>query len=136
MLRAGAPAEIRIDYVVTDPERGLVFYGPTEAEPNVPYQVWSQGEAVDNRHWIPCADQPNERLTSELVITTKSDLDVLSNGKFVSRTDHGNGTATFHWAQRKDHVPYLISLVVGKFAKVEEKWRGKPVRYWVPPHRL
>jgi aminopeptidase N len=134
-LRAGTPAEIRIDYVVTDPERGLVFYGPTEAEPNVPYQVWSQGEAVDNRHWIPCADQPNERLTSELVITTKSDLDVLSNGKFVSRTDHGNGTATFHWAQRKDHVPYLISLVVGKFAKVEEKWRGKPVRYWVPPHR-
>ncbi len=134
-LRRGTKADIEIDYSVTDPATGLHFYGPTEAEPDVPFQVWSQGETTDNRHWIPCPDQPNERLTSELVLRAKADLDVLSNGKLVSRNENGDGTATTHWRQSSSHVPYLITLVVGKFAKAEEKWRGKPVRYWVPPER-
>jgi aminopeptidase N len=115
--------------VCRDPEEGLHFFGPTEAEPDVPWQVWSQGETTSTRHWIPVPDHPNERLTSELHVTVDEGLQVLSNGALARE---GN---TWSWTQGKDHVPYLITLVVGQFAVKRDEWRGRPVEYWVPPRR-
>jgi len=133
-LKRGEKATVVVDYRCVDPEAGLYFFGPTEAEPDTPYQVWSQGETTDNRHWIPLFDHPNERLTTELVITVKDGLQVLSNGKRMGVTKK-DGWATWHWKQERDHVPYLITLVVGTFAVKEHTWRGKTVSYWVPPDR-
>ena len=126
----GDKLEIAIDYTCEDPELGLWFFGPTKAEPDVPYQVWSQGETIATRHWIPIFDHPNERLTSELKIKVADGLQVLSNGRLVGKQD-----GVWHWKQEKDHVPYLITLVVGRFHIVKESWRGKVVDYWVPPDR-
>ena len=134
-LRRGAPLRLTVDYVVRDPDAGLYFFGPTPQQPDVPYQVWSQGETTDNRHWLPLFDHPNERLTNELHITVEKGQQVLSNGALVDRKENGDGTETWSWKTELDHVPYLITLVVGKFAIVRETWRGKPVEYWVPPDR-
>jgi len=121
---------VRVDYACKEPKAGLNFFSPSKAEPEVPYQVWSQGETISTRHWIPIFDHPNERLTSELAITVKDGLQVLSNGRLVSREG-----VIWHWSQVKDHAPYLITLVVGKFKVVKQAWRGKTVDYWVPPDR-
>ena len=126
---------LHIDYRVRQPKAGLYFFKPTPAEPNVPYTVWSQGEPETNRYWFPCADHPNERQTTELVATVAEGYEVLSNGRLLERRDNGDRTTTFHWKQEKPHVAYLVTLVVGKFAVVEEKWNGLPVLYYVPPHR-
>ncbi|MGQ0613092.1 MAG: M1 family aminopeptidase [Planctomycetaceae bacterium] len=134
-LAVNERAQVRVSYTVREPEGGLHFFGPTPAEPEVPYQVWSQGEAVDNRRWIPCFDHPNERQTTELLVTVPTEFQVLSNGRRVGRTENADGSATVHWRQDKDHVLYLVSLVVGKFAVVEESWRGRPVSFWVPEKR-
>ena len=131
-VRRGAEIGIVVEYACVKPEKGLFFYGPSKAQPGVEWQVWSQGESVDNRHWIPLFDHPNERITSELLITVDAGLQVLSNGANVSRTENKDGTTTWHWHQRKDHAPYLITLVVGKFAITTDTWRGRPVEYWVP----
>ncbi|MHC4956324.1 MAG: M1 family aminopeptidase, partial [Planctomycetota bacterium] len=133
-LGRGTAFSLEIIYSVHKPEKGLYFFKPTEAEPKVPYQVWTQGETLEARHWIPITDQPNERLTSELVIACDPKYDVLSNGrKVVEKTT--DSKKIVHWKQEKDHVPYLITLVVGKFAILKETWRGKELSYWVPPHR-
>ncbi|MFI5403297.1 MAG: M1 family aminopeptidase, partial [Planctomycetota bacterium] len=134
-LALGEAAKVTVEYVCTDPEQGLYFRGPTPAEPAVPWQVWSQGETHENRYWIPMPDQPNERMTSELVVTAKEGLEVLSNGRLESRKANGDGTETWHYVQEQDHVPYLITLVVGDFEVIREEWRGKPVEFWVPPGR-
>jgi aminopeptidase N len=126
----GAQLAVQVTYRCRDPELGLWFFGPTKAEPDTPYQVWSQGETEATRYWIPIIDNPNERTTSELIITAGEGEQVLSNGRLVGR--EGN---RWHWKQEKDHVPYLITLVVGKFHIVKETWRGKVVDYWVPPDR-
>ncbi|VTR99358.1 M1 family aminopeptidase [Tuwongella immobilis] len=126
---------LQVTYRVRQPRDGLFFFGPTPAEPTIPLMVWSQGEAITNRYWIPCLDHPDERQTTELIATVAKGMDVLSNGRLISRKDNDNGTTTFHWSQSQPHVSYLITLVVGKFAVVEEDWRGKPVLMYVPPDR-
>src|SRR5262245_9524230 len=65
---AGHEARLRIAYRIHEPRDGLFFFGPSPAEPDVPLTVWSQGEPVSNRFWIPCLDHPNERQTTELVV--------------------------------------------------------------------
>ena len=130
----GEAFSLRIVYSVDKPEKGLYFFKPTEAEPKVPHQVWTQGETLEARHWIPITDQPNERLTTELIISCDPKYQVLSNGKLAA-DNKTEALRTVHWKQEQEHVPYLITLVVGEFAVLKEEWRGKELSYWVPPHR-
>ena len=44
--------------------------------------IWTQGEAEDTHHWLPCYDYPNDRATSEMIITVDKPLFVLSNGSW------------------------------------------------------
>jgi aminopeptidase N len=126
-------ASLIIDYRIREPKAGLHFFGPSTAEPDVPLTVWSQGEEIDNRYWIPCLDQPNQRQTTELVVTVAEGFEVLSNGKLVGRqTNPAEKTVTFHWLQDKPHPSYLVTLVVGQFDIVSEEWDKIPVVYYVP----
>lgn len=131
-LSAGSPATLTIHYAIANPRSGLHFFGPTEAEPDTPYVVWSQGESITNRYWIPCLDHPNEMQTTEMIITTAAENEVISNGRLLSRKKNPDDTVTFHWLQDKPHVAYLISLVVGEFHVERETWRDKPVTFYVP----
>ncbi|HVK11355.1 MAG TPA: M1 family aminopeptidase [Gemmataceae bacterium] len=131
------PAEttgwVRVAYTVTKPTQGLYFFGPTAAEPDVPLTVWSQGEPLEGRHWIPCIDHPGERQTTEMRITVPDGFEALSNGRLVSKAANADKTVTFHWSQQDPHPSYLVTMVVGRFAVVTEEWKGKPVQYYVPP---
>ncbi|MDF1663047.1 MAG: M1 family aminopeptidase [Planctomycetota bacterium] len=129
--RRGAKLFLEINYSLLKPRNGLHFYSPSDEDPDVPYQVWSQGEAEMNRYWIPCIDHPNERQTTEMTITVDKGLFALSNGKLMSRKDVGEKTV-YHWKQNKNHVIYLVTLVVGQFEEIRDTWRGKPVTYYVP----
>ncbi|QVL33547.1 hypothetical protein KIH39_06450 [Telmatocola sphagniphila] len=135
-LPTGTEGELIIDYRVRNPKKGLYFFAPSPEEPNVPLTVWSQGESTMNRCWIPCFDRPSIRQSTELIVTVAEGNEVLSNGKLVSKkSDPATKMVTFHWRQELPHPSYLITLVVGPFAVVEQTWRGKPVQYYVPPAR-
>ncbi len=130
-LEADGKIQAQIEYQVTDPEAGLYFFGPTPEVPDAPYILWSQGESITNRYWIPCFDHPNEMQTSEIVCTVDAPNIAVSNGRLVTKTDNPDGTRTFHWLQDQPHVAYLVTLVVGEFVSKTETWRGKPVTYYV-----
>ncbi|HEV3438866.1 MAG TPA: M1 family aminopeptidase [Gemmata sp.] len=135
-LAAGSDADLVIDYRVREPKQGLYFFAPSKEDPDVPLTVWSDGEPLKNRAWIPCFDRPSIRQSTELVVTVAEGNEVLSNGKLLSKkSDSAAKTTTFHWRQEEPHPAYLITLVVGPFAIVEDKWRDKPVLYYVPPAR-
>jgi aminopeptidase N len=131
-LQRGDKAQIKVVYSVRDPKAGLHFYGPTNREPDVPRQVWSQGEARTNRYWFPCVDNPRGKQTTELTAHVPAGFEALSNGSLVEKADEANGKVRFHWSQTKPHVAYLVTLVVGKFHVEREEWRGKPLIYMVP----
>lgn len=85
-------------------------------------QVFSQGQPEYNRRWFPCHDFPNERLTTELLVTVEDPYVVCSNGRLV-RTWFGGRAGgrtrtTWHWLQDQPHAAYLVTLVIGRFSIV------------------
>ncbi len=133
-LDSGGEASVVIQYSVDDPDDGLTFFAPSEDEPDVPFLVWSQGEAETNSYWFPCFDHPNERQSTELIVTTDSKFQVSSNGELIERKEDAKAKqVTYHWLQDKPHVAYLVSMIVGEFHIERDTWRGKPVEYWAHP---
>lgn len=116
------------------PRKGLHFIRPDEAYPQKPLQVWSQGESEDNRAWFPCTDSPNERQTTETVITVPEGFMVLSNGRLVSeKHDKKKGRRTFHWRQDEPHPAYLVSLAIGDFSIIDARCGKLPTPYYTYP---
>jgi aminopeptidase N len=126
--------DLVISYEVDHPDMGLYFVGPTDAEPNATWQLWSQGEDEEARYWIPCHDAPNERMTTEVLVTVDEGFTAISNGALLSVKKKG-GKRTFHFLESVPHVSYLITLVVGAFSRLEDQWREIPVQYFVEPGR-
>ncbi len=133
--KPGRSITLAIDYEAT-PRRGLYFNRPDADYPDRPWQAWSQGEDEDSRHWFPCYDYPNDRVTSELRVTVPAPHVVLSNGRLAQVSeDSADNTKTYHWKQEQPHATYLITLVAGEFSVIEESVDGIPVQYYVPKGR-
>ncbi|HKS29255.1 MAG TPA: M1 family aminopeptidase [Pyrinomonadaceae bacterium] len=116
------------------PRKGLHFIRPDDSYPQKPMQVWSQGESEDNRAWFPCTDSPNERQTTETVITVPEGFTVLSNGRLVSeKHDKRGATRTFHWRQDEPHPAYLVSIAVGDFSIIDARCGKLPTPYYTYP---
>ena len=131
--KAGEETTLQIEYGCT-PRRGLYFNAPDAAYPNRPRQVWTQGEDEDSRYWFPCHDFPNERFTSEIVVTVPREWNTVSNGRLVSTEENGP-TKTYHWSQEVPHPTYLMSLVAGEYTEIHDEWNGVPVLYYAPSGR-
>jgi aminopeptidase N len=130
--RAGDPFELRIRYEAS-PKKGLFFTAPDKGYPNKPRIAWTQGEEMDNRSWYPSYDYPNQKFTTEVVVTVKDKYKAVSNGHLVSeKHDAKRRTRTFHWLQDKPHPNYLVALIVGEWDTKEWDADGIPVQAYVP----
>jgi len=124
-------------YVVTiryegKPKKGLFFILPNKSNPTQQTQVWTQGEAEDTRYYVPIYDYPNNRTTTEMILTVPESWLTVSNGKLVNVASAGQGMKVWTWRQSKPVSSYLISVVAGEFDKQTEAWRNIPVDYVVP----
>lgn len=132
-LEPGEELTLTTSFEVTEPQMGLHWTPETSEWPGRPAQLHTQGQPESNRYWFPIHDFPNDRLTTELVVTVPSSFIVSSNGRLVEQikvirempAPAPGGIPdlrpfeTFHWLQNKSHVPYLVTLVVGKFDIVD-----------------
>lgn len=132
-LSADQPVTLAVQYRAT-PKRGLYFIAPDEGYPNKTVHVWSQGQDTDNHYWFPCYDSPNQKSTSEMIVTVPADYYALSNGDLIE-TKEGEGTKTYHWKQSIPHASYLITLAAGPFVEIMNEWQDIPVPYYVLPGR-
>ncbi|MEP6646679.1 MAG: M1 family aminopeptidase [Saprospiraceae bacterium] len=114
-------------------DQGLYFIDPLDTLPDVPRQIWSQGETSSNRKWFPTIDHPNERGTQEIILTVADTFMTLSNGTLISSTTLPNGMRRDDWKLELPIAPYLTMIAVGKWDKVTDYWRGRPVDYYVDP---
>jgi aminopeptidase N len=117
------------------PRRGLYFIGPDEAYPHKRVEAWTQGQDEDSRHWYPCYDYPNEMATSEMHVTVADKYMAISNGELRGVDEAPGNQRTFHWHQETPHVAYLLSVVAGEFAEINDEWDGIPIQYYVPQGR-
>lgn len=134
-MAGGEPGahEVVVDYTAK-PKHGVYFIHPDNAYPKKPVQVWTQSESEAARFWFPCNDQPDDKSTTETIITAPDGFEVISTGKLVSKTSAG-GWSTFHWSESAPHSTYLNSFVVGKFAQTRDEAEGVRLEYYVPEAR-
>jgi aminopeptidase N len=132
--RRGEHFEVTIRYS-GQPTKGLYFVLPDKNYPDQPKEIWSQGESEDTRYYIPIYDYPNDRTTSEMLLTVPGDWWTVSNGKLAGIKTESDGTKTWDWKQTEPLSTYLISVVAGEFSEKKDSWRGVPVEYAVPKGR-
>ncbi len=78
-FRSGLPRATRSRFNLSYtgvPERGLYFVPRSHV-------VWTQGEAIETRSWVPTYDFPNDKATWEFLVTADSGMSVLSNGNLA-----------------------------------------------------
>ena len=114
-------------------DKGLYFINPDGSDPDMPKEIWTQGETESNSCWFPTIDAPNQRMTEEIYMTVDNQYKTLSNGVLVYSQLNENGTRTDYWKMDKPHAPYLFMMAVGDFAVINDKWEGMDVDYYVEP---
>lgn len=130
---------ITFEYEAT-PRKGLYFIGwnvpenPAKNPFAVRKQIWTQGQGVDNRYWIPMYDDMNDKFITETVVTFENGYEVLSNGTLLKKTANKNNTTTWHYSMTKPHAGYLLMLGIGKYSiKKTKSARGIPMNLYYYP---
>ena len=132
--KTGDKYDVEIKYQ-GKPAKGLYFILPDKNYPNTPKQIWTQGESEDTRYYLPTYDYPNDRLTTETILTVPSDWLTVANGKLISTTEAGSGMKTWTWRESQPSSTYLFTVVAGEFVEAKDKWRNVPVTYYAPKDR-
>lgn len=115
----------------SQPQQGLYFFKPTKEIPEIPFQIWTQGQDNHNRNWVPCYDLPDDKITADIIVSVKNDLRVFSNGDLLE-VKKGKLNSTFHWSMQKPFSTYLLSVVVGDHQTVVEKSKYATLEYNIP----
>jgi aminopeptidase N len=118
------------------PRKGLYFIGWNDPRNMSRKQIWTQGEGYDNRYWIPCYDDWDDKLITETIVKFDKEYKVLSNGTKLEEKDNGDGTKTWHYKMQHRHSAYLVMLGIGKYEIADRKTKaGVPVHlYYYPEH--
>ncbi|UOQ54987.1 M1 family metallopeptidase [Hymenobacter cellulosivorans] len=144
-MPVGTPYTVYIEYTAKPDElkvkgsaaitdaKGLYFINPDSATKGKPVQIWTQGETEASSAWFPTIDRPNQKTTSEISMTVPAKYVTLSNGRMTGSTPAGTGLRTDTWKMEMPHAPYLFMMAVGDFKIYEDKWRDKPVTYYLEP---
>ncbi|MGA5299608.1 M1 family metallopeptidase [Nucisporomicrobium flavum] len=82
--------------------------------------------------WFPCDDQPGAKATFRVALTTSSAYTVLVTGDPVSRR-RGAGSTTWVYERREPTSPYLMSVQIGRYERVDLAYGGVLQRAAVPP---
>ncbi|MCS7152616.1 MAG: M1 family metallopeptidase [Bacteroidia bacterium] len=134
-LQPGARDSITIRYMAT-PRKGIYFIGWRDKTGRARKQIWTQGQATDHRHWIPCYDDPNDKLITETIITFDSKYQVLSNGTLIDTVRNPDGSLTWHYRMQKPHSLYLLMIAIGEYGiERRQTARGLPLLLYYYPDR-
>lgn len=126
---------IRIQYEAK-PKKGIYFIGWNDKNNLSRKQIWTQGQGVDNRYWIPMWDDLNDKMITETIVRFDQKYKVLSNGTKAMERLNKDGTKTWHYKMTKPHASYLLMLGIGNYEIKEAKSKsGVPLKmYYYPEH--
>lgn len=134
-VQLGAARRIVIRYR-SSPQAGALQWLPAAltAGKRQPY-LFSQGEAINNRSWIPTQDSPGIRQSWTAKITVPAGLTaVMSGDRLTPRGEPvpGGGRA-FRFAMDRAVPPYLIAIAIGDLAF---RRLGPRTGVWTEPSML
>jgi aminopeptidase N len=102
---------VRVQYATTDGALALQWLEPAQTAGTRPF-LFTQGESVFTRTWIPCQDSPGVRVTYDARIRAATGLTAVMSADHVASTRPGE----FRFAMKHPIPSYLIALAVGDIA--------------------
>ena len=134
-IRMGDARRIVIRYRSAPDAEALQWLTPAQtAGKRHPY-LFSQGQAILNRTWIPTQDSPGIRQTWEARITAPEPLKVVMSGERLTPEGEaaGEGRRAFRFRMNHPVAPYLIAIAAGDIAFRE---LGERTGVWTEPAML
>ena len=134
-IRIGDARRIRIRYRSAPGAAALQWLTPDQtAGKRHPY-LFSQGQAILNRTWIPTQDSPGIRQTWEARITAPEPLKVVMSGERLTPDGEpaGEGRRAYRFRMTHPVAPYLIAIAAGDLAFRE---LGPRTGVWTEPAML
>jgi aminopeptidase N len=116
------------------PVRGIYFLNWNNPDASALRQIWTQGQGIDNRHWIPGYDDVSNLQTVTTKITFNDKYPVVSNGKLLSSVQNPNKTKTWTYQINAPHALYLNMIAAGdyKFKSMKSKGGIQIDQYYYP----
>ena len=122
----GAPLTVKIGaarrftvYYRSQPDASALGWMPPEltAGGKLPF-LYSQGQSIQNRSWIPTQDSPGIRQTWSATITVPANLTAVMSGTRLTPKGEpvGKGQRRYRFRMDNPVPPYLIALAVGDLA--------------------
>lgn len=131
---AGNPRRITLTYEAAPEAAALQWLMPEQTAGGEHPFLFSQGQAILNRTWIPTQDSPGIRQTWEARITAPEPLDVVMSGVAQGEPeDIGDGRRAFRFVMDKPVPPYLIAIAAGD---IDFKAIGPRTGVWAEPSVL
>jgi aminopeptidase N len=136
-LKAGKEYEIEFQYSGTPMETGrfggFSFSKDSAGKPWIVTACEGQGASI----WWPNKDQWRDEVKEmKISVAIPSDLTDVSNGKFLGKTDLGDGYTRWDWHVQYPINNYSVSLNVGNYVHFADKLGDLPLDFYVQPGNL
>jgi len=117
-VRMGPARQIRIAYTAAPDAAALQWLTPQQTAGGRHPYLFSQGQAILNRTWMPTQDSPGIRQTWEARITAPAPLTVVMSGERLTPEgeDAGEGRRAFRFRMNHPVPSYAIAIAAGDLA--------------------
>jgi aminopeptidase N len=136
-LRAGRTYEIAFHYTGMPQEQGRFGGLAFRKDPAGRHWINTANEGEGSSVWWPSKDQwRDEPEGMEIRVAVPNGLMDVSNGKFIAKTDLGDGYTRWDWRVHYPINSYNVSLNIGEYVQFSEKLGDLPLEYFVLPGSL
>lgn len=112
--------KVMVHYQTSPTAQGLQWLSPAQTAGKKHPYLFSQGEAILTRTWIPLQDSPSVRVSYDAKITVPDSLRALMSAEDLTPEGEKNGKTKVFSFSLKEKIPsYLIALAVGDLAYQE-----------------
>lgn len=110
--------QVTIYYQTTEDIPGVQWLSPEQADSDMPF-MYTQGEAILTRSWIPIQDSPNAKLSFSASVTVPEGVIPVMSATGSGADENG----VYQFNQKNPIPPYLIALAVGEleFEAISER---------------
>ena len=110
---ASGTKQIIVFYETRPTSEAVQWLNPDQTADKTDPFLFTQGQAILTRTWIPCQDSPGIRITYNAQVTVPKHLMAVMSASNVTEK---NQTGTYSFEMKQAIPPYLIALAVGNLS--------------------